>query len=77
MLTIGQAMRDARIKAGLKQKELANLAGVHHNTLGSYEQDYGGSPSLFNVIDLADALGLTLDEYVGRTPPPRSEGGRE
>ena len=34
---LGQEIRRLRRAAGLNQEELANLAGLHRNSLGSYE----------------------------------------
>lgn len=58
-------MRNARLNAGLTQRELAKAAGIAHTTVCNYEQDRV-SPSLYNIIDLADVLGIALDEYIGR-----------
>lgn len=64
MMTTGEAMRAARKDAGLSQRKLAEAAGVRKNAICQYENDQH-APSLFAVIALADALGLTVDEYIG------------
>lgn len=37
--TSGEAIREARIEEGLKQKDLANLIEVSISTIGMYETD--------------------------------------
>ena len=64
MKTIGQNMREHRLNAGLTMKKLADLAGVHPQTLGSYERDEA-TPGAFNLIALSDVLGISIDEYLG------------
>lgn len=74
-MTIGEAMKAARKKAGLTQKQLAEKSGVTQPSISVYEQDER-YPSLFIVTDLADALGITVDEYVGHSvkkePAPKT-----
>lgn len=57
-------MRKLRQEAGLNIVELANLSTVSHVTITRLELDRG-SPNLETIILLADALGLSIDEYVG------------
>lgn len=66
MLTIGEAIRKARIKSGYTKVQLAEIAHISFNTLHKWEKDET-YPNLFNLIPIADALGVTLDELVGRT----------
>jgi DNA-binding XRE family transcriptional regulator len=49
-------LKVARIASGLKQEELAELAGVTRQTIGALEG--GGSPRLRTAQALADALGV-------------------
>lgn len=63
-----EAMRRARKARKLSVRGLAQNAGVSQAALYSYEtgkQD----PGLFNLVCLADALGIGLDEYIGRKKP--------
>lgn len=69
-MTVGEAMREARNKAGLSQAELAALTGVSPTTLSNYENDVH-LPKLDLVEMLADALGITIDEYVGHSSSGR------
>lgn len=74
-LTTGEAMRKARRDAGMLQKDLARRARVGPNTLARYERDFC-SPTLYNVISLADVLGISLDEYVGRRVKDKKEDAK-
>lgn len=62
-------MKAAREAAGLSQYELAELSGVNRLAIGQIERgqrEYG--PRLDTAIMLADALGISIDEYVGHIP---------
>ena len=65
-MTIGESMRAARKKAGLTQKQLAKKSGVPQPSISTYEHDER-CPSLFTATDMADALGITVDEYIGHS----------
>lgn len=64
-ITMGDHMRIARERAGLRQTELAQKAGLSHFTLGRMETNIGYC-NLKNAVALADVLGISLDEYIGR-----------
>ena len=65
MSSWSMCMRDNRKKKGLPQKQLAKKSGVSISCIQYYE--YGnGEPGLFNLICMADALEIGLDEYIGR-----------
>lgn len=77
-MTIGESMRAARERAGLTRRQLSERSGVHVLTIGKQERDES-VPRLLNVIDLADSLGITIDEYIGhgvRELPPKPEKAR-
>ena len=63
-MNIGDYMREARVEALLSQEELAFRSGVCYRSLQSYEQGIA-NPGIKNVIKLADALGMSIDDYVG------------
>lgn len=65
MKTIGKTIRAHRVAAGLTLWELAKKAGIHDRNLRYYEDDTC-LPSCLTLIALADALGLTIDELIGR-----------
>lgn len=66
MNTIGQNLRSARKAKGLTQKELSAISGVPYTSIGSYERD-DVAPGIFNLIDLAEVLDVSLDRLAGRT----------
>ena len=64
MFEIGYAMRTARMEKGWDRDQLATKSGVPKRTIQSYETGTV-APGLLNLIDLADALGISMDDYVG------------
>lgn len=72
-MTTGQALRDARTKAGLSQAELARLLGTTQSAVARAETD-AMEPSLAYVRRVAAATGrpITL-----RIAPPRPISARE
>lgn len=66
MQSIGLTMRKHRKNKNLTINELADKSGVHKNTIINCEKDKI-VPSLYTLIDLADTLNVSLDEYIGRT----------
>lgn len=73
-MTIGQHMCDARKAAGLTQLELANLAGIGRVTLTLIEGDKHKG-RIDTIILLADALGISVDTYVGHMPTGKGPYG--
>ena len=51
------------------QQRLAEAAGVSYMVITRIEQGLSKEPTILSMVKLADALGVTLDELVGRTPP--------
>ena len=58
-------MRKWREKRGLTQPELAELSGIHQVTISALEKGRNSGGNLDTIELLADALGLSIDEYVG------------
>jgi putative transcriptional regulator len=54
---IGMSVRSARKEAGLKQSDLADLAGVSERTVRAIETGTG-NPTLAAVVSVANVLGL-------------------
>jgi putative transcriptional regulator len=54
---IGRSVRLARKEAGLKQSDLADLAGVSERTVRAIETG-SGNPTLAAVVSVANVLGL-------------------
>lgn len=67
-MTIGESMRNARKKAGMTLSELAEKSGWRSRQISTWERDKY-QPRLNAVVDLADTLGISVDEYVGRIIP--------
>lgn len=62
----GEAMRRARKAAGLSGRQLAELSGVAHTTIYLLENPHNTRSGMLETVELlADALGLSIDEYVG------------
>lgn len=59
-------MREARVNAGLTLIALSKLTGIKYVTISAWENGTR-SPGIANAELVADALGLSLDEYVGHT----------
>lgn len=59
------SLRAHRAKADLSQAQLAELVGVDVASIQNWENgDY--MPSLRKALNLADALGISLDQLTGR-----------
>jgi len=63
---IGKQIKELRKNKGWSQQKLAEKAGLSFNTITRIEQGIGDSPTLKTLIKLADVLGVSLDELVGR-----------
>jgi len=65
---MGERLQRLRLEKGFSQSQLAKAAGVPTGTLRNWEQ--GRRTMLVDAaVKVADALGCTLDELAGRTPP--------
>jgi transcriptional regulator with XRE-family HTH domain len=58
-------MTKAREEKGWTKSKLSRVSGVPLTSVYSYETGMV-LPGLLNLLSLADALGISLDEYVGR-----------
>ncbi len=63
-MTMGKAMKNARLKAKLTQKRFSEVSGVNFRLISRYEKDEI-RPRIDTVETLADALGISIDEFVG------------
>ena len=54
-----------RKKRGLKQKELANMAGVAEKTIYQLE-NFHGNPTLKTIDRLAKALNLGIEDFLNK-----------
>ena len=64
-MTRGETMRRWREKRGLTQPELARISGISQVTISALEIGRNSGGNLDTIELLADALGLSIDEYVG------------
>ncbi len=71
-MTIGEAMKNARQRAGLTQNKLAKISGIPVSCINGYEGDRF-IPTVLKVEILADALGISIDEYIGHKVKEGSE----
>ena len=65
MSSIGESMKKARKFKKLSQNKLAELAGASQASICRYERDEV-YPNLAALINLADVLKISIDEYIGR-----------
>ena len=63
-MTIGEYMRQAREDIGLSRPQLAGLSGVSENAIGTYERGES-HPGVLALIALADAMEISIDDYIG------------
>lgn len=55
-----------RQSRGLSQDQLANLSGIHRASISALERD-DSNPSLRSVMQVAEALGVSLEELLSST----------
>ena len=60
---IGHRIKEAREKMGFKQNALAVKVNIAPQTLSAYEKG-GKTPTLENLVAIADVLGVSLDDLV-------------
>ena len=63
---LAKSVKEYRRQKGLTQQKLAKKTGLSFNTITKIEQGIGDSPTLKTLVKLADALGVSIDELVGR-----------
>ena len=61
----GNNLKSLRIRAGLTQKELAEITGITQSKISSYEQaDSLNNVTVGNMSRIASAIGVTIDEII-------------
>lgn len=65
---IGASLYHHRTKAGMSREMLARKAGVSRSAIEYYEDGHS-APGILAVVKIADALGLTIDDLIGRMVP--------
>lgn len=63
--SIGENLKKARKKNGFKQNELSAKTGIPVISLSRYENDKV-TPTIWNLITIADFYGISIDELIGR-----------
>jgi putative hydrolase of the HAD superfamily len=62
---LGLRLQKARKAAGLTQQELCERANLAYSTLAKIERGAIKSPSIFTIQNIANVVGLSLDQLVG------------
>lgn len=65
-MTINEALVEARLDAGMTQKEVAEHMGVTQTRISRIETGSGSFPSISQLVQLADLYKISLDKLVGR-----------
>lgn len=65
-MTIGESIRKIRKERGLSASQLSIKSKVPYHSVYAWESGKC-FPSLMNLISIADALDVSLDELVGRS----------
>jgi len=63
---LAENIRRIRKKKNLTQEKLARMADISNNTLVKIEMGMAKEPTITTVTKIADALGVSIDELVGR-----------
>jgi transcriptional regulator with XRE-family HTH domain len=73
---LGMRLTELRQAAGLTQAQLAERIGVHPSNIGFWE--LSGTPPRGEVLPkLAHVLGVSVDEFLGVTPPkPKKQAAK-
>lgn len=71
-MTLGELIKAYREEHGLSGREFAKLAHLSNTMIANYERDVSLKtgeplvPSLGSLVKIADAMGLTIDELLGK-----------
>ena len=71
----GGPLRAARLAAGLSQNDLADKSGVHKDSIARFERGER-QPVWDTVVELANALGVSIDSFRGQLHAPPAKKGR-
>jgi transcriptional regulator with XRE-family HTH domain len=63
LIIFGKKVRNERLKRGLSQEELADLAGVHRTYIGMIERAEKNL-TLTNIDKIAKALGVSISDLM-------------
>ena len=71
-LDLASQLKKWRKARNMTQQKLAEKAGISYVVISKIEQGVSREPTILSVVRLADALGVSLDELVGRKfRPPK------
>ena len=70
--TFGQRLQRLRKEKGLTQEELANEIGISPQAVSKWENDIS-TPDIFILSQLADILGVSVDELLGKEAPKQED----
>lgn len=65
-MAYNESLREARLKCGYSQNEVAAKIGVSKMQISKWETGDGSAPTLSRLIQLADVYGTSIDKLVGR-----------
>ncbi len=71
--SVGERLRAARLTLGLSQTELAQRLGLSYQQVQKYEVGTNGL-SLSRALQMAGALGISLDRLMPDAPQPNAAG---
>ena len=63
---LSKNIKKRRITLGLSQDQLARKANVPYSTYLKIESGYTPNPSIQTVLNIAEALNVSIDDLVGR-----------
>ena len=63
---LNKKLKEHRKKQSLSQEQLAKNAEITYTTLIKIESGRNTNPTLKTIVKIADALGVSLDELIGR-----------
>lgn len=66
---LSKNIKKLREQVGLSQDQMARKAGIPYSTYLKIENGVTPNPSIQAVFNIAEALDISLDKLVGRTPP--------
>lgn len=76
MINIGERIKQYRVLKGLTQEELADRTELSKGFISQVERDLT-SPSIATLMDILQALGITVSEFFNEEQEPQIVFGRE
>jgi transcriptional regulator with XRE-family HTH domain len=67
--TLGQRLRCRRLDRGWSLRELADMTGISYTHLAKLERDGVPYPGYRTIEKLAEALGFTKEQLMGKEEP--------